>query len=109
MREYDYDPSIEIDQSKIEIYYSIDQGFFGSVYLVKYNNQFAALKCSKGEYTYTVQFLSKDGTLFAGPSTFLTFDRPLSPRLNPYPRFLGPSPSVISGKKIQNHHWRRHS
>ena len=48
VREYDHDPSIEIDQSKIEIYYSIDQGFFGSVYLVKYNNQFAALKCSKG-------------------------------------------------------------
>lgn len=51
VREYDHDPSIEIDQSKIEIYYSIDQGFFGSVYLVKYNNQFAALKCSKGNVT----------------------------------------------------------
>ena len=23
--------------------------------------------------------------------------------------FLGPSPSVISGKKFQNHHWWRHS
>ena len=62
MREYDHDPSIEIDQSKIDIYYSIDQGFFGSVYLVKYNNQFAALKCSKGELynSYHISYLKKD-------------------------------------------------
>ena len=31
------------------------------------------------------------------------------PSFNPYPGFLGPSPSVFSGKKIQIHYWRRHS
>ena len=47
VRGYAHDPRMEIDGSEIEIFYSIDQGFFGSVYLIKYNGQLAALKCSK--------------------------------------------------------------
>ena len=47
VRGYTHDPEMEIDESEIEIFYSIDQGFFGSVYLIKYNGQLAALKCSK--------------------------------------------------------------
>ena len=54
VRQYDHDPSMEIMEEDVEIYYSIDQGFFGSVYLVKYLNQFAALKCSK-ETSFTMK------------------------------------------------------
>ena len=35
VRGYSHDPSMEIDESEVEIFYSIDQGFFGSVYLIK--------------------------------------------------------------------------
>ena len=35
IRQYSHDPSMEICEKEIEIYYSIDQGFFGSVYLIK--------------------------------------------------------------------------
>ena len=38
---------------------SIDQGFFGSIYLVKVNNQFAALKCSKGRDSISQLFIAR--------------------------------------------------
>ena len=63
-----------------------------------------ALIYNEKNYWHDQYILYQEEIEFSNRRKHFTFNALLR-CINPYPRFLGPSPSVFSGKKIHNHHW----